>query len=113
MNTILKIITNFFENIFILFLIAFTLNGCSFSTDIEKNLNLIEQVQVALEMEKINTKVYAKTLHELKENNPLMITPLKDFWGNDFFYQRKENGKDYILISKGKDGIINTNDDMQ
>ena len=113
MNTFLKIITNFFGNIFMLFLMAFALNGCSFSTEIEKNLKIIEQVQITLEMEKINNRVYAKTLIELKENNPLMKTPIKDYWGNEFFYQQKENGKDYILISKGKDGIISTIDDMQ
>ena len=64
-------------------------------------------------MEKINNSVYAKTLHELKENNPLLKTPMKDLWGNEFYYQLKDDGKDYVLISKGKDGIINTKDDMQ
>ncbi|QHI35311.1 hypothetical protein IMCC3317_06570 [Kordia antarctica] len=35
-----------------------------------------------------------------------------DSWGNTFFYESFDNGKDYTLFSVGKDGIPFTEDDI-
>jgi hypothetical protein len=38
--------------------------------------------------------------------------PLKDDWGNSIFYERNEDKKGFVLISKGKDGVLFTDDDL-
>ena len=37
---------------------------------------------------------------------------LIDSWGNTFYYERFDNGQEYLLISKGKDGVLFTDDDI-
>ncbi len=45
-------------------------------------------------------------------NNPLRKKITLDYWNNEFYYEQKENGLGYVLISKGKDGILKTEDDI-
>jgi len=33
--------------------------------------------------------------------------------GNEFYYKLEENGQSYILISKGKDGLLNRTEDIR
>lgn len=37
---------------------------------------------------------------------------LIDSWGNPFYYELFDNGKEYLLLSSGKDGILFTEDDI-
>jgi len=72
----------------------------------------IVELELILEKEKKDTEIYPKKLKSIIRNNPLMQNITKDSWNNDFFYKLNSAGNNYILISKGKDGIINTEDDI-
>lgn len=36
-----------------------------------------------------------------------------DSWKNLFYYERTNDGQDFLLISKGKDGLLFTKDDIK
>ncbi len=56
-------------------------------------------------------KRFAKWLQQnTKENNIRSV--LDDNWGNSFLYATSGKNKKFTLISKGKDGELNTDDDM-
>ena len=66
-----------------------------------------------LEKEKKKTGIYPKKLKNIIRDNPLMRNITKDYWKNEFFYEQIDNGNSYLLTSKGKDGILNTEDDIK
>ncbi len=45
-----------------------------------------------------------------KENNFRLV--FNDNWGNPFIYTTSKRNKSFTLISMGKDGIVNSDDDM-
>lgn len=68
-------------------------------------------VQSALELYHIYNKSYPKDLNKIINKEYLSENSNKDLWGNEFYYL-KLNENTYILISKGPDGIVNTQDDI-
>ena len=54
---------------------------------------------------------YPETLESISTNRPHRKLWLKDAWDNSYYYSLKKN--DFILISKGIDGILNTSDDIK
>ncbi len=73
----------------------------------------IEEIEFILEKEKKEIGSYPKKLSAIIRNNPLSKNLMTDYWGNNFFYEQSENGLSYFLVSKGKDGILNTRDDIK
>lgn len=65
-----------------------------------------------LASEKEKTTKYPFDLRYFKNNRFDVKNIHKDGWGNPLFYERINDGKDYILFSKGKDGIPFTKDDI-
>lgn len=86
-----------------------------FSSKINNNRTLrkIVKVELLLESEKDKFNRYPIQLNKIIRNNPTLQDVIYDYWNNEFFYKQTENGQDYILISKGKDGEINTKDDVR
>ncbi|WP_397363364.1 type II secretion system protein GspG [Olleya sp. R77988] len=82
-----------------------------------QNLNKTEQqittINKLLKAEKEAFSVYPKTLKIIIRNNPLYKDITKDAWENEIHYSISEDGLNYTLISKGKDGILNTKDDIK
>ena len=77
-----------------------------------KTENKIVEIETILEQEKQTLGMYPDLLLTIIRNNPLRKNITRDTWNNEFHYQQNENGNNYILISKGKDGILNTEDDI-
>ncbi|CAM1341320.1 type II secretion system protein GspG [Tenacibaculum amylolyticum] len=71
----------------------------------------INEIKELLEKEKKVFGDYPEKLETIKRNNPLRIDLLHDGWGNVFNYELKEGY--YTLISYGKDGKLNTKDDIK
>ena len=68
---------------------------------------------VLLNYEKLDTSEYPFDLECFHSTNRLDIDNIvTDSWGNTFFYESFDDGKDYLLFSKGKDGIPFTEDDI-
>jgi hypothetical protein len=67
---------------------------------------------VLLAYEKGDVNEYPYDLNCFIYNRFDVENTLIDSWGNPFFYERIDNGQDYILFSKGKDGIPFTDDDI-
>ena len=78
-----------------------------------KTKEKIAEIVLILENEKEKNKIYPEKLNTIIRNNPLRKNLTLDYWRNEFFYEQQKNGQDYILISKGKDGILNTEDDIK
>ncbi|KAA5827906.1 hypothetical protein FPF71_03435 [Algibacter amylolyticus] len=55
---------------------------------------------------------YPKKLEDIIRNNPLRKNITLDAWGNEFHYIVLADTNTFALISKGKDGILNTKDDL-
>ncbi|WP_298781420.1 hypothetical protein [uncultured Polaribacter sp.] len=72
----------------------------------------IAKIKQILEDEKKIFGVYPEKLNTIIRNNPLRKNITMDYWKNEFYYEQLENGKDYLLLSKGKDGILKTKDDI-
>ncbi len=78
----------------------------------KKTNEKIAEIELILTEEKKSLGIYPEKLNTIIRNNPLRKNITSDYWNNEFFYEQKENGLDYILISKGKDGILKTKDDI-
>lgn len=78
-----------------------------------KTQKKITEIVQILEDEKHTIKIYPEKLNTIIRNNPLRENLILDYWNNEFFYEKNKNGQDYILISKGKDGILYTEDDIK
>jgi len=79
---------------------------------IKRTKTKISKIIRILENEKTALGKYPEKLKTIERNNPLRKNITLDYWGNEFHYEQKENGLKYILISKGNDGMINTDDDI-
>ena len=78
----------------------------------KKTIKKINEIELILEKEKNSLGIYPEKLKTIIRNNPLRKKITLDYWNNEFFYEQKENGLSYVLISKGKDGILKTEDDI-
>ena len=71
------------------------------------------QIHELLKVEKKQFSTYPKQLNTIIRNNPLHRNLTLDIWGNTFSYNVTKDGADYNLVSKGRDGILNTDDDVE
>ena len=65
-----------------------------------------------LHQDKVQNDVYPENIIELSRKNPIHGDLTIDAWKQEIIYQKAENGKAYLLTSKGKDGILDTVDDI-
>ena len=78
----------------------------------KKTTEKIAEIELILENEKSSLGIYPEKLNIIIRNNPLRKNITSDYWDNEFFYEQIENGLGYVLVSKGKDGILKTKDDI-
>ncbi|WP_272023923.1 hypothetical protein [Olleya namhaensis] len=71
------------------------------------------QIHELLKAEKKQFNTYPKQLNTIIRNNPLNRDLTLDVWDNVFYYVVTEDGLSYSLVSKGPDGILNTEDDVE
>ena len=71
------------------------------------------QIHKLLKAEKKQFSIYPKQLNTIIRNNPLHRNLTLDAWGNAFSYSVTEDGVAYSLVSKGTDGALNTEDDVE
>jgi len=72
----------------------------------------IVKITAILNEEKRDLGIYPKELKTIVRNNPLRQNITLDYWKNDFYYEQLDNGLNYVLKSKGSDGILGTDDDI-
>jgi len=72
----------------------------------------ITKIKELLEKEKVDLGQYPSELAAIEHNNPSRKNITLDYWGNKFYYILTQDGLEYILISKGKDKILHTEDDI-
>lgn len=65
-------------------------------------------IDLYFEKEDTNEYPYDINCFVNTSNNNALI----DGWGNALIYDRLDNGKEYLLLSKGKDGVLFTDDDI-
>lgn len=71
-----------------------------------------EKITIALNSYKKDLSNYPLNLDSLIGNNPLRKEWKKDRWNNDYYYKTINNGKNFVLISKGNDQKLFTKDDI-
>ena len=98
-------------SITLVFFFGLTIYNVYFGNTIKAQEKL-NQVQALLQKEKEALGRYPNQLTEIIRNNPLHKDITIDLWGNEYYYELLANGSNYKLLSKGKDGILNTKDDM-
>ncbi|CAM3896365.1 MULTISPECIES: type II secretion system protein GspG [Flavobacterium] len=76
-------------------------------------LDEISKIETLLEKNKEAFGIYPEKLSDIIRNNPLRKDITIDLWGNEYHYEVENNRTKYIIISKGKDGVLNTNDDIK
>lgn len=93
----------------------FVISGAFFlSGNVEKqNAKKLSEVASLLKHEKETSGHYPEQLETIVRNNPLLKNVHTDYWGREFFYERHSSGESYILCSLGKDGKLNTADDIK
>jgi len=89
--------------------------GLSYFSDYgkKKTSRTIAEIEFILEKEKKEIGSYPEKLSAIIRKNPLRKNLMTDYWGNNFFYEQREKGLSYFLVSKGKGGILNTKDDIK
>ncbi len=79
----------------------------------KKTSNKINEIAIILEKEKKDIGNYPLYLKEIIRNNPLRKNITKDYWKREFYYESLNNGRNYTLLSLGKDGKFKTEDDIK
>ena len=72
----------------------------------------IIEIKLLLEAEKKQFGFYPNELKDIIRNNPLRKNITLDAWKNEFIYTISKDSLNYKLISIGKDGKLNTSDDI-
>jgi len=72
----------------------------------------IAKITAILNEEKTDLGIYPEELKTIIRNNPLRQNITLDYWKNEFHYKQLDNGLNYVLKSKGSDGILGTDDDI-
>jgi general secretion pathway protein G len=79
----------------------------------ENTKNECEAIVSSLIDHYTNTGKYPDHLKEIISSNPLRRDWTTDQWKNPYHYALKNAGKDFELVSAGKDGKFNTDDDLK
>ncbi|WP_046758160.1 hypothetical protein [Kordia jejudonensis] len=102
-----------FTVLFAVFILG--LIGYSYIAPIQK-ANATKDTMLAttylLKQEKEATGQFPDEIGRLARRNPTYGNLSVDSWDNEILYQKTENGENFILTSKGKDGILDTEDDI-
>lgn len=72
----------------------------------------INQISQALEQYRSQSNGYPEKLEILIGNNPLKRDWETDGWGNNYAYEVAPDKQKFSLVSKGKDGMLRTSDDI-
>ncbi|WP_178989240.1 type II secretion system protein GspG [Winogradskyella schleiferi] len=105
--------------IYVIALVVLSISGGLFfylftrDTDENKTVKRLTTIQTLLEAEKKTFQKYPSDLSKIIRNNPLHKNLLTDSWNNHFHYELSNDDLNYILISKGKDGKLHTDDDIK
>lgn len=105
--------------IYLIALIVLSISGGLFfylfsrHADENKTIKHLTTIQMLLEAEKKEFKKYPSDLSAIIRNNPLHQNLLTDSWNNHYHYELSCDGLNYNLVSKGKDGKLNTDDDIK
>lgn len=97
-------------------IIAVTFVFYSFVSPIQKvreTKETLYSTTYLLSQDKIHNGIYPAHISELSRKNPVYGDLTKDSWEREIIYQQQENGQTYMLLSKGKDGILHTEDDIE
>jgi general secretion pathway protein G len=89
----------------------FKLGSSAFSEEEteKKCMNTVEY----LNKYKSHSGSFPSDLEKMTGNSPARREWIKDGWGNPIIYSVTDNGNDFLLQSKGKDGSLNTEDDLK
>lgn len=100
-----------FMSIFFLITVVFFSSYIPLQKD-KANIDKLATLMTLLYFEKQNGNEYPNEIECFKDNEFDEEDVLTDFWGNPFYYEQLSDGKDFLLVSKGKDGILFTEDDI-
>jgi hypothetical protein len=92
--------------------IGITLLGSSVFAEKDTEKKCLHVVEY-LNKYKSHSNSFPTDLEKMTGNSPVRREWIKDGWGNPLIYTVTENGNNFLLISKGKDGKENTGDDLK
>ncbi|NJM79799.1 MAG: hypothetical protein HC854_09610 [Flavobacterium sp.] len=95
-----------------LILISFLLYKNYYGNE-KRAIEKLVAIEKILASEKEDIGTYPENLSEIIRNNPLRKDIIIDVWGNEYYYEQLDKGQNYKLCSKGKDGVLNTIDDVK
>jgi type II secretory pathway pseudopilin PulG len=72
----------------------------------------MQHVITGLEIFQVQKGYFPSDLQKLLPDYVPSAGVFKDAWGNELVYTTNENAGDFQLVSKGKDRLINTPDDI-
>ncbi len=99
---------------FVVFVIAIIVYFMFFRNMNEnRTVEKLVAIEKLLEAEKKQFGVYPEELNTILRNNPMHRNLLFDSWDNSFLYELSEDNLTYCVISMGKDGKFQTNDDIK
>ena len=78
------------------------------------NATIEEGNAIASSMENYHKDIgkYPPSISKLVQGRPIRASWKKDGWGESYFYEIVNDGQAFTLISKGKDKILGTEDDL-
>ncbi len=97
----------------LVFLILIPITKSVFNNHNRNTVDKIGRIKVLLEREKEFLGDYPVELKQIIRGNPINSDLTEDSWGNEFKYQFNKKGKSYLLVSSGKDGKFDTEDDIK
>jgi hypothetical protein len=92
--------------------IGITLLGTSVFNEKDTEKKCLQVVEY-LNKYKSHSNNFPADLEKMTGNSPLRREWINDGWGNPLVYSVTENGNNFLLQSKGKDGKENTADDLK
>ncbi|WP_025744103.1 type II secretion system protein GspG [Aquimarina pacifica] len=113
-KTLIHPVTKFLIiGLILIFLFGIYLKIFNTSPNESRTTQKIIEVKKILEKQRKDLGKYPTKLEDIINNNPLRKDINLDAWGNEFYYKEIEGGLSYELKSKGKDGVLNTEDDLE